>query len=208
MDMLTIFLIGFVGAITPGPDILLVMHNTLKFGIWQAIKVLSGIATGWIVFLSIIYLGFTHLFNTNFMQLSLTVLGGFYLLFLAYQLLKNNISNQHSSLDSDFTQEHRHAATQPDTYVKGLIINLSNPKAILFFSTIIAPFIEKNLEISLIVLYLSLVSGFLSIIFTTAYFRKYLTVKLFSRIDIICGILFLLFAFSLFYHAFNIVMKM
>ena len=48
-----LFMVAFIGAITPGPDILLVIRNTLYFGILQGLKIWSGIATGWFIFLSI-----------------------------------------------------------------------------------------------------------------------------------------------------------
>ena len=50
-----LFMVAFIGAITPGPDILLVIRNTLYFGILQGLKIWSGIATGWFIFLSIIF---------------------------------------------------------------------------------------------------------------------------------------------------------
>ena len=43
MSLLTLFLLAFVGAITPGPDILLVMRNTLLFGFMQGVKILKAV---------------------------------------------------------------------------------------------------------------------------------------------------------------------
>lgn len=63
MELLTLFLLAFVGAITPGPDILLVMRNTLHFGFIHGIKVFSGIASGWIVYLCVIYFGFSYILS-------------------------------------------------------------------------------------------------------------------------------------------------
>lgn len=235
MDLGTLFLVGFIGAITPGPDILLVLHNSLRFGAWQGIKVLCGIATGWFVFLGIIYFGFAHLLRGDLVQLLLSGLGGLYLLYIAYHLLKKNFcppifdgqdsneldslsknlhSSQSSPLDSAITHtslqdsdsetiQAIHIENKPASYLKGLIINLSNPKAILFFSVIIAPFVGNDLGLSLSVLYVSLVSGFLSVILASVYFREYLNEKTFYLIDKICGVLFILFACSLFYHAFE-----
>ncbi|STQ85976.1 LysE family translocator [Helicobacter muridarum] len=218
MEFVGIFIVGFIGAITPGPDILLVMHNTLKFGIYSAIRVLLGIATGWLLFLSIIYFGFIHLISASLIQILLSFCGGMYLLYLSYLLLKPSNHDELGNANSNDVDKAQNSpiiiqeigqndkdSQSPDTYLKGLIINLSNPKAILFFSTIIIPFIGKNLELSLVVLYASLVCGFLSVIFVIGVFRKRIDSNIFSIIDRICGILFVFFGFSLFYNAFAMI---
>ena len=93
MSLLTLFLLAFVGAITPGPDILLVMRNTLLFGFMQGVKILSGIASGWIVYLAVLYFGFGYLFNGKIAQIALSTLGAIYLAYIAFMLFKKSATH-------------------------------------------------------------------------------------------------------------------
>lgn len=200
MSLLTLFLLAFVGAITPGPDILLVMRNTLLFGFMQGVKILSGIASGWIVYLAVLYFGFGYLFNGKIAQIALSTLGAIYLAYIAFMLFKKSATHI-DMLDSNKLRD------KPDTYLKALIINLSNPKAILFFSVIVAPFIESSPLISLSVLFCGLSSAFFSVILLATFFRNLICDRVFHIIDKICSILFACFSILLLYHAYDIFMS-
>ncbi len=80
MDFLSIFILSFVGAITPGPDILLVLRNTLHFGFFQGLRVFVGIASGWVIYLVIIYFGFIHILSGYITQIILSIIGAIYLI--------------------------------------------------------------------------------------------------------------------------------
>lgn len=177
-----IFLIAFIGAITPGPDILLILQTTLRFGIKKALITLFGIASGWIFYLAILYFGFAHFFTSNFAQIILSIFGIVYLLYLSFLLYKNKGN------DLDFKN-----SKVVGGYKRGLLINLSNPKAILFFCVIVTPYMDKNMLFNLTFLFLGLSSAFLSVIFIAAYFRRFITNKLFNMIDKICAFIFLIF---------------
>lgn len=213
MSLLTLFLLAFVGAITPGPDILLVMRNTLLFGFMQGVKILSGIATGWIVYLAVLYFGFGYLFNGKIAQIALSTLGAIYLAYIAFMLFKKSATHidiPDSNLQNNNSQVSQDSNTlkdKPDTYLKALIINLSNPKAILFFSVIVAPFIESSPLVSLSVLFCGLSSAFFSVILLATFFRNLICDRVFHIIDKICSILFACFSILLLYHAYDIFMS-
>lgn len=177
-----IFVIAFIGAITPGPDMLLIIQTTLKYGLKQALMTLLGISTGCIFYLSILYFGFAKIFTSNTAQIILSVFGIFYLSYLSFMLYKkpaNDLKFKDSKVVSG--------------YKKGLFINLSNPKVILFFSIVVLPYMDKNIFFNLTLLFLGLFSAFLLIIFIALYFRKFVTNKLFNIIDKICAFMFLVF---------------
>lgn len=200
MDFTFLFLVAFIGAITPGPDILLVLNCTLKGGILAGLKALAGIATGSIIFLSVIYFGLSFIFSGEIMQIILSLVGGAYLLYISIILLKvkQEKITQYGTLDSK-------TINNTNLYIRGFIVNISNPKAILFFSVIIAPYMQGDLILpSLIVLFFSLASGFLSVIILCAFFRKFVNDRIFFIIDKVCSVVFFLFSISLFINAFNI----
>ncbi|WP_300448613.1 LysE family translocator [Helicobacter mastomyrinus] len=184
-------LMGFFAAITPGPDILLTLKVTLRFGILQGFKVLLGIASGWIVYLGIIYLGLVHWLNTSIMQFCLSFIGGSYLLYLGFIILSS--TPQTYALESA-------DSIRKDGFWQGLILNLSNPKAILFFIFLVTPFINEDIKIGLIALWCSLFSAFVCVIICGSVARAYINARMFMIIDRICGICFVCFAWLLFFE--------
>ena len=125
-----IFIVAFIGAITPGPDMLLIIQTTLKYGLKQALMTLLGISTGCIFYLFILYFGFAKIFTSNIAQILLSVFGIIYLSYLSFILYKK------PSNDLEFRDSRVIGG-----YKKGLLVNLSNPKAILFFSVVVLPYI-------------------------------------------------------------------
>ncbi|AAP78229.1 LysE family translocator [Helicobacter hepaticus] len=182
-------LIGFFGAITPGPDILLTLKTTLRFGMAQGLKVLLGIASGWCLYLGLIYAGLSHWLNTPILQLTLSLIGGFYLLYLGYLILSA------PSLTYDLNIEKNNMPQ--DGFMQGLLLNLSNPKAILFFIFLVTPFIDEGMGIGLIALWCSLFSAFILVIICASVAKQYMNTKIFNIIDIICGVLFVCFGWLL-----------
>ncbi len=200
LELFALFCVSFLAAITPGPDILFVLRNTLIFGIKEGFLSLLGIFCGWLVFLSLIYFGFSHLLYGSLIQGILNCIGGFYLLYIAYLLARKpkNAINLNAQNPSDKTHLYR-------LIFKGFFLNLSNPKAILFFAIIIAPFMSHNLELSLAVLLSTLCLAFIVVIICGAFFRSFISNAFFDKIDRACSVIFAVFAFLLFsasYHSF------
>lgn len=187
-------------AITPGPDILLTLRTALKHGFFASFRTLCGIATGWLIYLAVLYFGFAHILKGDLAQIALGIFGGIYLFYLAFLLFRTK-QNDIDFSDSSYESNSRKSRT--GGYLKGLIINLSNPKAIIFFSVIVAPFMEKNLALNLILLFLGLNSAFLSVMIVANYFRHLITNKLFDIIDKLCAVVFVGFGITLFAMAFQ-----
>lgn len=187
-----IFVLAFIGAITPGPDILLILQTTLRYGLKKAFITLLGISSGWIFYLIILYFGLAKIFTSNLVQILLSIFGIIYLLYLSFLLYKkpsNNLKFEDSKVVGG--------------YKKGLLINLSNPKAILFFSVVVAPYMDKNMLVNLTLLFLGLFSAFLIVIFIAAYSRRFITNRLFNIIDKICAFIFFVFVIILFVRLFR-----
>ena len=184
-------LMGFFGAITPGPDILLTLKTTLRFGVGQGFKVLLGIASGWCLYLTLIYAGLSHWLNTPIAQLILSIIGGSYLLYLGFIILTMKAQNY----DLSISQEERKEGN-----IQGLIINLSNPKAILFFVFLVTPFIDEGMELGFIALWCSLFAAFVCIIICASVARSHINTRAFVIIDRICGVLFVCFAWLLYFE--------
>lgn len=195
---IAVFVIGYVGAITPGPDILLILRNTITFGARSAFIALSGIACGWVVFLSLVYFGFAHTMSAPIAQGLLSVFGALYLGYISYTILRSPPTSDITQILGANTQ------AKPAGFFQALGVNLSNPKAILFFVVVVAPFANQGFELGLFVLFCSLVSGFVSVILVGLYVRKWLNARVFLWIDRISAVLFIGFACSLGYRGVDI----
>lgn len=196
---IAVFIIGYVGAITPGPDILLILRNTIAFGAMSAFTALSGIACGWVVYLSLVYFGFAHAMSQPIAQGLLSVFGAVYLGYISYKILRTPLASDLTQILG--TQESR---AKPAGFFHALFVNLSNPKAILFFVVVVAPFANQGFVLGLFVLFCSLVSGFVSVIFVGLYVREWINARVFLWIDRITAVLFIGFACSLGYRGMDI----
>lgn len=195
---IAVFAIGYVGAITPGPDILLILRNTITFGARSAFIALSGIACGWVVYLSLVYFGFAYMMSQPIAQGLLSIFGAIYLGYISYKILRASSPDDLTQILGANTQ------AKPAGFFHALFVNLSNPKAILFFVVVVAPFANQGFELGLFVLFCSLVSGFVSVIFVGLYVRKWLNARVFLWIDRISAVLFIGFACSLGYRGVDI----
>lgn len=197
--LLSLAAVGFITALTPGPDILFVLRNTLSYGARIGFLSLLGIFCGWIIFLSLVYFGFAHFIQGALIQGILCAVGGIYLGYISYLLLFKVNPEVDLNKTESITQTHNAFAFM----LKGMFVNLSNPKAILFFGLIITPFMDKNLELSIFVLLVALTLAFMSVIFIATFFRRFINNALFRIIDRICGIVFIIFAILLFVNSYR-----
>ncbi|WP_289034007.1 LysE family translocator [uncultured Roseibium sp.] len=136
-------LIAFTAAacvliITPGPDMTLFMGKTLAQGRKAGVAAVLGATTGIIIHSVLAALGVSALLAASETAFSiLKVVGAAYLIWLAYQAIRNG-----SSLTIDQTT----VKTQPlaRVWLQGLGINLLNPKIALFFITFLPQFVSPT----------------------------------------------------------------
>ena len=161
-----------------------------------------GIASGWVVFMGALYLGLSYVLGNVFVQIALMFVGGVYLAYLAYVLV--NVDYEGAITQINQRPQDKDFRALLGLYFKALGINLSNPKALLFFATIIVPFMEVDLRERIMVLFCALSLPFLGVIVLGNVPRAYLMQKMFMWIDRLCGVLFAFFSAYLFYAIWHI----
>ncbi len=197
IEYLSLTFLGYFAAITPGPDCLFVVRNGLLYGFSSSLASALGILTGNIVYLSLVYLGFASLGKIPLFIFITSLFGGCYLFYLTIISLKES-----SDLKIDFSQENLEALSQKKLFFKAIFLNLSNPKAILFFSSVLTPFLKENLVLSLLFLYAGISAAFL----TAALFSTRLSLikkkrGIFKAANKIIAALFFFFSVKLFLQA-------
>ncbi|MDI2089775.1 LysE family transporter [Commensalibacter oyaizuii] len=127
MTLLGIFLLQLFALATPGPDSLLVLRTALAKHKNAAFKASLGISLGAFIWVILSLLGLHVLFQYYpFLNKVVLFCGACYLLYLAYQLYH---------LNTDHKLEDKRNLKSSDL-LNGLLCNLSNPKAIIYFASI------------------------------------------------------------------------
>lgn len=136
---LQVFLVGLLAGISPGPDFVVVMRNSLGFGARVGAATALGISMALILHVSYAILGFALLLASypavyHFIQ----VLGAAYLAWLGYGALKAGAAD--STVNAPLlAAQAGHSVWQGIR--DGFFCNVLNPKAPLFFLSIFSQFI-------------------------------------------------------------------
>jgi RhtB (resistance to homoserine/threonine) family protein len=129
--------------VTPGPDIALVLRNSLRGGSRDGVLTALGCSTGLLVWGSASALGLATIVSASSSLFSaIRILGGIYLTWLGVRM----IWGARKSADAAASAE---AGTQPDgsdrrPFVEGLLSNLLNPKAAAFFTALLPQFVTPS----------------------------------------------------------------
>ena len=125
-------------ALSPGPDNIFVLTQSVARGAKYGIAVASGLITGCIFHTSVVALGFAVILRANeWLLLLIKIFGAIYLLFLAYKVYQSDGSIQ---LEENTTS----AQSWWKLYRLGITMNLLNPKVTLFFLALLPQFVVPN----------------------------------------------------------------
>ena len=191
MDYLVLFSIGFIAAITPGPDVFYVLRQGLCKSFSAALWASGGILTGNIIYLSLVGFGLGVIGKSLYFQAIVGFFGSLYLFKIAYLIFndKPKIENSCDKLEGF------------EIFRQGLLLNLSNPKAMLFFAVVVTPFLSKSIFLSLFVLFIAIASAFIFVGFISSKIK--ITEKMLNFINKASSILFFGFGISLLVGAYK-----
>lgn len=206
--LLTICALHFVAQLSPGPDILLIARSSASTSRTNTLKIILGISVGILVWVLLTLLGFTVLIEQfPWIQQILMLLGGLFLARMGWAMLHGGLKSlkQQTSLETD-AQPLVTTGVQ-NYFLSGLLTNLSNPKTLIYFSSVFSLALSSSAsshlktQLAIIIpIQTFLVFTVLMLILSmpkikTAYQRSG------SYIDVISGGLFLIFAIWLWYDA-------
>lgn len=123
-------------AIAPGPDNIFVLTQSTLYGKRSGFLITLGLCTGLIFHTSLVALGVATLLQASDWAFTvLKTLGAAYLLLLAWQFVK---SRPQSLTDDAFI------LTDKALYVRGIIMNITNPKVTVFFLAFLPQFADES----------------------------------------------------------------
>ena len=155
-----LFYIGSVVLITllPGPDIIFVITQGLTRGRKEAVFTALGLGTGCIFHTTIAAFGIALIFQQSPLAFNiLKILGVLYLLYLSFKAYK-------TANDEINTEDNQAQAG----FLKGILMNILNPKVILFFLAFLPQFVPTGTKnICLYMMMLGIIFMIIAIIIMT-----------------------------------------
>ena len=168
-QFLSIAIIHLFAVMSPGPDFALIIRQSLNYG--RKISIITSIGIGTGILFHILYcvigLGMIiskYLYVFNLIKIS----GALYLIYIGYKSIssKSSLKTEENILNSD--------TSNVDSFFTGLITNILNPKATLFFLSLYTFIINEQPSIYIQTFYglwMSIITAlwfcFLSIILTS-----------------------------------------
>ena len=136
-NIFTFILVSSLLSLAPGPDNIFVLMHSALHGRKTGIFVTLGLCTGLAFHTTAVALGLAVIFQTSALAFNiLKYLGVGYLLYLAWLSFKAELSDTHSP--SDIGRSFR------ALYLRGVIMNITNPKVSIFFLAFLPQFINTE----------------------------------------------------------------
>ena len=204
--LFTICLLHFVAQLSPGPDVLLIAKSAASTTRQNALKIIAGISAGIVVWVVLTLAGFTVLIEQfPWVQQVLMLLGGIFLAKMGWAMLKGGVRSFRNKHQPD---DDSNELAQPENYfMLGLWTNLSNPKTLIYFSSVISLALSSSAseylkaQLAVIIPLQTFITFALLMLLISQPKIKALYQRSGSYIDIVSGGLFLLFALWLWYDA-------
>lgn len=142
-NLLALAALNVVGALSPGPDIILITRTATRSRP-HAATVVMGIQTGVLFWSVVTVLGAAALLNAVPEAVDIVqIVGGGWLVYMGWRMLRGGIANR-TSPPVDLEHAQSQLGSLRKAYMQGLVTNLSNPKIVLFLSAMIAPLLPAN----------------------------------------------------------------
>jgi threonine/homoserine/homoserine lactone efflux protein len=126
-------------ALSPGPDNIYVLTQSLVNGTKSGIATTAGLISGCIVHTTLLAFGVSAIIiASEALFYSIKVLGALYLLYLAYKVFKSNVSIQ---ISEEVVEK-----SNWELFKIGVIMNLVNPKVLIFFLAFFPGFLWDTSE--------------------------------------------------------------
>lgn len=123
-------------AVSPGPGAAASMSSGLRYGYWAALRVIAGLQTALVIQLGIVAIGLGALLTASALAFDIVKLvGAAYLIWLGVQKWRA----PPQAIDENSAKVAPNAL-----FMEGLLVNLTNPKAIVFMAALTPQFIDPS----------------------------------------------------------------
>jgi len=154
-----------LAALSPGPAVMCSMAQSTRYGFRSSLVGIAGIQVASSIFFVCIALGLGTLLATASTAFTvLRVIGAIYLFYLGVRLIISSFRRSVMSVQSESS-----VAGHGSLFLQGLLIQLTNPKALIFVSALVPQFIEPHRSIPLQLLILLCATVVIDMIVLSSY---------------------------------------
>jgi threonine/homoserine/homoserine lactone efflux protein len=140
-NLISFSIASFALALSPGPDNIYVITQSLVNGIKSGIATTAGLISGCIVHTTLLAFGISAIITTSQMfLLIIKICGAMYLLYLSYQVFMSDPAINLS------LSEVKNKKSYFGLYKQGVVMNLINPKVMIFFLAFFPGFLWNESE--------------------------------------------------------------
>lgn len=204
--LLTICALHFVAQLSPGPDIILIAKSSASTTRRNTIHIIAGISLGIVLWVVLTLLGFTVLVEQfPWIQQVLMLIGGLFLAKMGWAMLSGGLRSLKQSTALEHVQAQ--SSAQKNYFLLGLFTNLSNPKTLIYFSSVFSLALSSSAsdylkaQLAVIIPLQTFLTFVLLMLLLSQPKIKAVYQRSGSYIDILSGALFLIFALWLGYDA-------
>ncbi|WP_353669101.1 LysE family translocator [Marinomonas sp. THO17] len=197
--LFTLALVHFVALISPGPDFALVVQNASRYGRQTGFYIALGLSLGILIHAVLSITGISLLVHQQpILFRLLQCLGAGYLLYLGVGALISCYRHWQHQTSLTHSQDKALLSQKQQAFSKGLLTNLFNPKALVFFISLMSSLIPASMSWAgkgsalLIIWGLSLAWFSALAWLLTKASSQALLARLSRYIDLVCGVLFCL----------------
>jgi len=160
------FLTWSLVALTPGPAVMCSMAQSTRYGFRSSLAGISGIQLGNLAFFICVALGLGALLATATTAFTiLRFVGAIYLFYLGSRILLSTFRRQASKAAVPVVS----LPARRSLFLQGLLVQLTNPKALLFVSALLPQFLDAHRPILLQLAILVLTTIFVDSIVLSSY---------------------------------------
>ncbi|MCG7491680.1 LysE family translocator [Vibrio sp. Of14-4] len=145
----TLASVHFIALMSPGPDFALVVQNAARYGRQTGLYIALGLSFGILLHSILSLTGISYLVHQQPQLFAgLQLVGGSYLAYLGYCALKgcwqakNNLESQSKQESSTLLSNKRQA------FSRGLSTNILNPKALVFFISLMSSLVPADMSLT------------------------------------------------------------
>ncbi len=141
-EWLTIFFVCLIGAMTPGPSLILIIYLTNSKNFFSGF--VASLAHGFGIFIYALISIFSLSFVINLLPTAIPIiqiLGAIFLIYLGYKILFLKISKKVINTKTKIPE------TTIESIFLGLTTSIINPKILIFFTSIFSQFISQDYSI-------------------------------------------------------------
>jgi len=189
-------LVGFSGALVPGPMFTLVITRVAQKGFWASVFIVVGHAIAELAVLVIFLFGLIKYLQNEIVIKVIGILGGIGVLYLAYDMISSSIRNK-VRIEFDLQEKEKNSKSKKNIFIffQGFLVSLINPYWYLWWVTIGAAFLLKSADFGnygTFVFYIGHISSdfiwYLFIGFIVSKGKKIINQKAYRVLFFICGL--------------------